>query len=473
MLSHEEAKKIQEEFIRVTKQQRPEAFNTTKEVIEEEVLDSIGIGGLPEGRRKGFLRYFVHDFIVEEITDKDKHITTEVEGLDGWEKPDEKEKTLYCEMVKAGISHYNAISSLAQYLEIDENKIGFAGIKDTFALTSQRIALRFANLEKVKNTKIPGLFLKNCRPGKGTILPGELKKNRFTMLIRTDKHVDRDWIFERLAELQTNGYLNYYHIQRFGGLRMHSHRLGAYILRGEIEKAVLEALCHTSPYDIQIIKEMRNQAREDFPNVEKIEESYSKMPVIFHHELQIIHHLKEHPGDYKGALKAVPGQVKIWVRAYASYLFNSYLTALKKQGEKIPNQIPLLLSDEEEDHSIYMPWLNKHKTAGFHRRNKAFFHLLNLKHRMHNTKIYPTILKAAVIPVGVIISFELPKGSYATTFLTNLFQLYEGDPVPTWVQTDEIDAKATMGTGSVEKDKKILGKFMERGFTWDEDEEDK
>ena len=44
--------------------------------------------------------------------------------------------------------------------------------------------------------------------------------------------------------------------------------------------------------------------------------------------------------------------------------------------------------------------------------------------------------------------------------------------MPSWVQTEEIDTKATLKTGNVEKNKKVLGKFMERGFTWDNTDDD-
>ena len=62
---------------------------------------------------------------------------------------------------------------------------------------------------------------------------------------------------------------------------------------------------------------------------------------------------------------------------------------------------------------------------------------------------------------GVILSFSLSKGSYATTFLTQLFQLTTGVP-PKDISNDIVDTKEILGEGSI---KSLTEKFKEVTFS--------
>ena len=53
------------------------------------------------------------------------------------------------------------IENLAKALEVENKQISYSGIKDKVAITSQRIAIRNINKEKLDNLEVPGLFLKN------------------------------------------------------------------------------------------------------------------------------------------------------------------------------------------------------------------------------------------------------------------------------------------------------------------------
>ncbi len=58
---------------------------------------------------------------------------------------------------------------------------------------------------------------------------------------------------------------------------------------------------------------------------------------------------------------------------------------------------------------------------------------------------------------GVVIQFDLPKGSYATTFLSHLFSITQDVVLPEWLTTTSIDPKELMNDGSLTEIKKIFG----------------
>lgn len=58
------------------------------------------------------------------------------------------------------------------------------------------------------------------------------------------------------------------------------------------------------------------------------------------------------------------------------------------------------------------------------------------------------------------LSFNLEKGVYATTFLTNLFELKENLPLPKWIKPKEYDIKKLLDIGSIKAVKEIFGEII-------------
>lgn len=69
-------------------------------------------------------------------------------------------------------------------------------------------------------------------------------------------------------------------------------------------------------------------------------------------------------------------------------------------------------------------------------------------------------LNAKVVENAVVLGFDLPTGSYATTFLSHMFVLNRGLPVPEWVCDNTVDSQKVLGKGSLENIDKKFGQFM-------------
>ena len=66
--------------------------------------------------------------------------------------------------------------------------------------------------------------------------------------------------------------------------------------------------------------------------------------------------------------------------------------------------------------------------------------------------------RVKIIPEGVILCFTLPKACYATTFLSHLFTLASGRPIPEGVSQELVDLKAALKMGDLSP---VLEKFKE------------
>tara|TARA_Y100000310_G_C20688827_1_gene820882 strand:- start:1561 stop:2973 length:1413 start_codon:yes stop_codon:yes gene_type:complete len=429
----------------------------------QEILSYIGInvdfGFLPQG----YLNFYHQDFIVEEVDSKGEAITIEPGSLDlVTAKPGDK--TLYAQMVKVGLSTLEARENLAQALGVPVKQINYGGIKDKVAITSQQISLRGINPEKVeeivKGLKVSGLYLKNLSWGKGIIEKGKIRGNRFIITVRTPSTLGQGWLDQALDRVK-DGFNNFYYLQRFGSPRLLSHTLGKLILQQEYEAVVKTFLTSTGVQDVPLLSRIREQAVNDFGNWQKLEELFSELPYTFRLELGLIRYLAKKPDDYLGALKSIEDQTTLWVYAYASYLFNLHLSSSVTKGETLVAELPLLLNPQHTAIKTYAQKLSEDNILDLKKSAQAFFgrDVLHQKN-VCLTKVPVKVINTKIIEKGVVIAFELPVGAYATTFLTHLFSLYRGLPIPEWLDKTKHDGKKILNLGSVAPVEEVLGEYI-------------
>ncbi len=426
-------------FLQAARKANPDAFFRAEPVGQDETFPYIGIKGLPENRPHAYLRLYPQDFMVEEVSLQGNvsRITEHPTFQDN-----EDHRTLWVQMVKANIMHFDALKDLAKGLGITAEAVGHAGIKDAIAVTSQEISLRGVEREDV------GLFQHNrvlvypSRYGNGTMLPGQLKGNRFTLVVRTGEERNIPEITERLNQ----PFWNFFGPQRFGS-RVLSHKLGQAILQGDANKCLrlffTEVGVHDLPYYRDIRKEL-GRVYGDWTAMDKICES---LPHTFSFEREVLAQLKINPQKTRMALGAIRDQVKFWVHAYGSWLMNETLSDLLQRGGTPPTTIPLPFSSNGPT-DIYRARMERDGTLNY-RDAFAQYPYLSLNDKTLTTQLRPTDVRVQAIPQGCIVRFSLDKGAYATTCLSHAFRIVEGLPVPSWVMDGQIDSFAELGEPSL------------------------
>lgn len=452
MLSISESLKKEEEVFENYKKNNPELF-VFDLPVEKEILSRIGINTSLPFRYQGYMRLYLQDFIVEEVLNNKDIVEIKIKVNEIPCVP--PLFTLYANLVKSGISTTEAINSIAETIRINSNKIGYAGLKDVKALTSQRISFPNINseiFEKIKKIYSPKFFLTDFTFGKGSINSGELFGNRFTILIRTKENIDNEQFSQNLDKIKKEGFLNFFQSQRFGTPRYLSHFFGKLILQGKYEEAVFAFLTYPGLREIPLIKLKRKEAEEKFGDWIAMEKIFSEFPYTFRNELRLLSYLKENPKNFIGALIFFKDQTTIWIYAYTSYLFNQLISI---ESLELPEKIPLFLSADLRDERIYKFWLEKDNVYQFREAIKPF-KFLRLKRNFIKTIIFPQNLQFKNIKNGVILNFILEKGVYATTFLMNFFEIHQGLPLPDWVDIQEYDTKELLKIGSIKPIKDIL-----------------
>jgi tRNA pseudouridine13 synthase len=117
---------------------------------------------------------------------------------------------------KTDLSTWQLIEHISRVLEIDQNKIGYAGLKDKNATTTQYISIpmnksRDFKLIQNRNIKILETFQSDRK-----IKIGDLKGNRFKIVLKNILSEELPVFYQALATIQKHGIPNYFGYQRFG-----------------------------------------------------------------------------------------------------------------------------------------------------------------------------------------------------------------------------------------------------------------
>ena len=195
----------------------PELFQRRIFDEDSELLESIGIS-VPGKKEmpKALLKIFPSDFIVEEIT-QNGIVCTATQETDGFIDSDNA-NFVHATVVKCGMSTYDVVSELSRILRCPIDKIQYAGIKDKWAITSQRISIPLAvvNGSKLKISEIehPQFFLKDIVKVKGLVQPGFLQGNRFTILLRNKNfsEEEKQKVIASLKLKAERGMANFYYL---------------------------------------------------------------------------------------------------------------------------------------------------------------------------------------------------------------------------------------------------------------------
>lgn len=439
----------QNQFLDGEKLKNPTLFKRAPILDTPEILKIIGIEIFDKNRPVVYLRLWPQDFIVEEISN-DGRIHT-IDYLEDSSFVESEGQTIYADLVKIGMSTFDVVEEIEKTSGIDRKLIGYAGIKDRDAITSQWLSFRNTSIDTIKSINSPSFFLKNIHQGKGVIQVGNLEGNQFTLVLRGTEDFDISNIEASFKSYEKDGFWNFFYSQRFGTPRLVSHYLGLLLLKKDYEQVlkVLFTFQFNSEIDYYLnLRKTMSTKWGDWPAIYKLLEP---LGYSFRRELKILTYLINKPSDFLGALRLFSDQVQFWIFAYVSYLFNRKLSELIKQGE-VPDQLPLFLSRNPSDWAVYKKLTDADDVK---MPSPVFrdFPLIQIRDRTINTrqkfKFHGFNLVVGNPKIGVI-SFTLPKGSYATTLLAHLFTVSSSIPVLPGIDPDVIDSKKILGNGSVE-----------------------
>lgn len=279
------------------------------------MCDSDGTGGR--------IKTLAEDFVVREISSP---------------PPEKDGDYVIARVTSANWETNRLVRMMSRSMGVSRDRIGFAGTKDKRAVTSQLMSFR-CDADTVSKIDLKDLDVDILGRSARPIRIGDLVGNSFEIRVRNcDVSPDEvAGICGRVSsELKARGgFPNYFGVQRFGTVRPITHKVGGALVRGDAEGAVGIYLSARSEFEDESVTDARSRlAGGDYSEVIK------GMPKNMDFERTLAQHLSENPGDYTGAISALPQNLQMmFTHAYQSYIFNMMLSERMTRGLPLDSPI--------------------------------------------------------------------------------------------------------------------------------------
>jgi tRNA pseudouridine13 synthase len=270
----------------------------------------------------GTIKTIPADFSVREVTNR-------TEGDTG--------KYLIAELTKQNWDTHSVVREISNRLRVSRNRIGFAGTKDKFALTTQKISIWDTAESELERVRIADVSLKIVGRSNKAVSLGDLYGNEFAIVIRNVEGTEEE-LKEKIAaitdEIETAGGIpNFFGVQRFGISRPITHIVGEHLIRGNIKEAVLSYISNIFPDESEEAKEARSLCKNG-----DLKECLKRMPLFLRYERSMLNELVRSgnkeigEAQFLSAFSVLPKNLqKLFVHAYQAYLFNLILSHRLKQ----------------------------------------------------------------------------------------------------------------------------------------------
>ena len=255
--------------------------------------------------------------------------------------PKDRPENLHFRLYKENRDTAEAIQSIARCLHIPPKSFSTCGTKDRRGVTVQSVSVYRVSIESMKRAIMHPSWDNAVRVSHFEYKPypnriGRSGGNHFTVCLR---RISTDFPNESIDalfnQLKTNGFLNYYGLQRFGTRQVRTHQVGG-LLMAQNWKGVVDALL--SPEADACIQPGSAQAtrtewRQEYAtgNIEKAFELCPPYMYIEKSLLRALHHSGQ-SSNYLNAIQSLPSSnVQLYLHAVQSLVFNMVLSERVKQ----------------------------------------------------------------------------------------------------------------------------------------------
>ena len=173
---------------------------------------------------------------------------------------------------KKNLGTWDLIEKISKQLKLYENEIGYAGLKDKNATTTQYISIPKKYSKELKNFRVKNIEILETFLHTSKLNIGDLESNSFEINLHEVKEEDVGKIEKLLEEISNIGMPNYFGYQRFG-------KDGAL----NIEKAKALVFEDLTIKDRKVAKMLISQYQSDFFNswlVQRVKKSKEKFELL-------------------------------------------------------------------------------------------------------------------------------------------------------------------------------------------------
>jgi len=246
------------------------------------------------------------------------------------EEPSGEGTHVFIELEKRGLSTVDAVRRLARALDRPDQDFGFAGRKDSFAITRQWISVEHIDPATVRELSIPDVNVLRVTRSMKKLRLGQLAGNRFQLRLIQIAATDRERFEQVLDLLQQDGIPNYYGAQRFGRSGT-TYRLGRLLVQRRYREYLSALLSPEESAPSEAVDELAAVFQSGSPSAQRrLKHLAWKLPPDL---AALAHQLARRPSDAASAVRAIPTRtLRFHLSAFQSRIFNRVLATRLSQG---------------------------------------------------------------------------------------------------------------------------------------------
>lgn len=352
---------------------------------------------------------------------------------------------VYYRLTKCGLGTLEAIEAICRRWNLAGRRVSYGGLKDRHARTIQYLTIFEGPERPLHESSFDLEPIGRLAEPYG---PAHFRGNRFVVVLRDLSPHALDCAVRGVAEIPRDGLPNYFDDQRFGSVGFDGGFIAQAWLTGDHERALRLAIAEPNPSDRPGTKAEKAILRETWGQWAE-----AKARLDRSHARSLVTYLVDHPTDFRGAFARLRRELRsLYFSAFQSHLWNlilgRWIDRNTRDDQRVPidfkvatlpihhsldpvqaellsqSKIPLPASRsplpdgpmreiaEEVVAEFGLTWENlrvKHLKDVFFSKGMrpALFHAANLEYHAANDDLAPRRKK-------LTLSFELPKGAYAT-----------------------------------------------------------
>lgn len=362
---------------------------------------------------------------------------------------------------KQSLGTPEAIDEIIRRWHIPRPRLSYGGLKDRHAITQQYVSIRNGPRRNLSEKNLELCYLGQCDRH---FTPRDIAGNRFTIVIRDLSEAGLAAAKVAVGETARDGLPNYFDDQRFGSVGESGEFIGRAWCRGDFERALWLALADPNPDDPHSEREQKRILRENWGRWPECKQALARS-----HRRSVVTYLADKPPDrpdYRGAFARLKVDLRgLYLAAFQSFLWNRMLARFSSRTIAPENRADIALKldtvpfftrlDDEQRtlvHSTELPL----PSARLHLEegpvlalieeilSEVGLELRELRVKYPRDSFFSKGSRSAAIRVGnllsdtaadelyphrhkLILSFDLPRGSYATILVKRLTECHSSD----------------------------------------------
>ncbi len=224
---------------------------------------------------------------------------------------------VYFRIEKVGLPTMQAVHQVARALGVAARDIGYAGLKDANAVTTQTLSLEHVDPARIAALDLRGIRVREVSRHGNKLKLGHLAGNRFAVKVRDCDPDRRPEVESAMRTLANRGVPNYFGPQRFG-MRGDTWQIGLALLHGDYASAMAQMLGRPAPCDHGEI--LRARQLYDAGDYHAAADAW---PYNFANERRACRALAQARGNARKGFRAVDLNLqRLYLSAFQSHLFN-------------------------------------------------------------------------------------------------------------------------------------------------------